>query len=110
VPPLAGFFAHGDPLKHIGVDVRQDANNVLPCRCGGVAKDELFDVLGVAGISHGEKATVGIADEIELLEAELGANCLQIGDLRIHSPGCVGLDVFGFPGAALIVEDDLAMV
>jgi hypothetical protein len=44
------------------------------------------------------------------LEVEFGANSLHVGDLRVHSPGCVGLDVFGFAGATLILEDDLAIV
>src|SRR5712672_610654 len=30
----AALFARGDLLQHIGVDVRQDTNNVLPCGCG----------------------------------------------------------------------------
>ncbi len=68
----------------------------------------MFGVRG--GVGHGEEAAVGVADEIEFLKAELGANGLHVGDLRVHSPRCVGLDVLGFAGAALIVEDDLAVV
>jgi hypothetical protein len=62
------------------------------------------------GVGHGEQTAVGVADEVELLEAKFGANGLHVGDLRVHPPGCVGLDVFGFAGAALIVEDDLTTV
>jgi hypothetical protein len=104
------LFAGGDLFEYVGEDVGQNTHDVFPGRRCGVAEDEFFNVLGVrGGVGHGEQAAVGVADEVELLEAEFGANGLHVGDLRVHSPGCVGLDLFGFSGATLIVEDDLAM-
>ena len=109
--PARIFFAGRDLLQHIGEDVGEHAHDVFQCRRGGVAEDELFDVLRVrGGVGHGEQAAVRVANEIEFLEAEFGANSLHVGDLGVHAEGCVRGDAFGFSGAALVIEDDLAIM
>ncbi len=102
------FFAGRNLFEHVRKNVRKNPHDVLPCRSGGVAENQLFDVFGVGRcVGHREQATVGVADQIELLETEFGANGLHVGDLSLHPVRSIRFDLFGFASAALIVEDDL---
>lgn len=68
-------------------------------------------MLGMGGgVGHGEQTAVGVAREIKFLEAEFGADGVEVGDLSVHAEGCVGADAHRSSGAALVVEDDPAGV
>ena len=64
-------------------------------------------MLRVSGsVGHCEKSAVGVADQRELFECEIGADGFEISHLSFHGLRRVGLQMFGSAGATLVVEDD----
>lgn len=63
-----------------------------------------------SGVGHHDPATEGIAEQGDFVEAEVRAHGVEIGHLRIHGLRRVGGHVLRSAGAALVVEDDQAML
>ncbi len=77
---------------------------------GGVGEGKGKDVFGVGrGVGAGEQATVGIAEEVDFIDVERRADGFEVGDLSFHGLRRGGIGERGRAGAALVVEDHLAM-
>ncbi len=76
-----------------------------------VGDDELVDVLGVGGsVGDDEEAAVGVAAEIDFGEVEVVADGVEVGYLGVHGLRGGGVGEGRGSGAALVVEDDLAVL
>ena len=97
-------------LELVGEDLGEEVDDVV---VGGeaVGDDELVDVLGVGGgVGDDEEAAVGVAAEVNFIEVKMGADGVQIGDLGGGGLRSVGVEEGRGAGAALVVEDDLAVL
>ena len=88
----------------------EEEERIAPFRSSRIENDEALDVLREArGIGHGEKTAPGVAEEIDLVVAEMGAQGVEVVDLVGEGAGFAGRERAGLAGAALIPHDDFAI-
>ena len=82
VPQLDGERQPVLARGRLRVDVLEEKHGVLDLGRGGVHDHQVRDVFGMArGVRHHEIAAPGVPEEVDLLEAQVDSERLEIVDL-----------------------------